>query len=76
MYMKLCPEGAEGASYAMLTTFGNIAMVCSNNIGEQFSKIWLVHMRNYLYIHTYILLLHLYVMIFCDVILYLMYSSC
>ena len=27
MYMRLCPDGSEGASYAMLTTFGNIALV-------------------------------------------------
>ena len=33
LYMSLCPEGVEGASYAMLTTFGNIALVCANNIG-------------------------------------------
>jgi hypothetical protein len=40
MYMRLCPDGSEGASYAMLTTFGNIALVCSNNLGNMFSKIW------------------------------------
>ena len=34
MYMRLCPNGAEGASYAMLTTFGNIALVCANNLGR------------------------------------------
>lgn len=26
MYMHLCPEGSEGASYAMLTTFSNISI--------------------------------------------------
>lgn len=40
MYMKLCPDGAEGASYSMLTTFSNIAGVCSNNLGNIFAGIW------------------------------------
>jgi len=40
MYMRLCPEGAEGASYSMLTTFGNIALVCSSNLGNLFANIW------------------------------------
>ena len=40
MYMRLCPDGAEGASYAILTTFGNIALVCANSLGNVMSKIW------------------------------------
>ena len=40
MYMRLCPEGAEGASYAMLTTFGNIALVCASNVGNLLSGVW------------------------------------
>lgn len=40
MYMRLCPEGAEGASYAMLTTFGNIALVCASNVGNLLSNVW------------------------------------
>lgn len=40
MYMRLCPEGAEGASYAILTTFGNIALVCANSLGNVMSKVW------------------------------------
>ena len=40
MYMRLCPDGAEGASYSMLTTFGNIALVCASNIGNILSGIW------------------------------------
>eukprot|EP01039_Chlorochromonas_danica_P009548 gene9548-10553_t len=40
MYMRLCPEGAEGASYAMLTTFGNIALVCASNLGNLLSNVW------------------------------------
>jgi hypothetical protein len=40
MYMRLCPEGAEGSSYAMLTTFGNVALVCASGIGSKISKIW------------------------------------
>ena len=40
LYMRLCPEGSEGASYSMLTTFGNIALVCANNVGNWLSHIW------------------------------------
>jgi len=40
MYMRLCPEGAEGASYSMLTTFGNIALVCSSNVGNLLANVW------------------------------------
>ena len=40
MYMKLCPEGSEGASYSMLTTFSNIAVVCASNVGNLMAGIW------------------------------------
>ena len=40
MYMRLCPDGAEGASYSMLTTFGNIALVCARNLGNLMAGIW------------------------------------
>jgi hypothetical protein len=40
MYMRLCPEGAEGSSYAMLTTFGNIAIVVSSNLGNALAGVW------------------------------------
>jgi hypothetical protein len=40
MYMKLCPDGAEGSSYSMLTTFSNIAGICSSNMGNLFAGIW------------------------------------
>lgn len=40
LYMRLCPEGSEGASYSMLTTFGNIALVCANNVGNLLASIW------------------------------------
>lgn len=40
MYMRLCPDGAEGASYSMLTTFGNIALVCASNIGNMLTGVW------------------------------------
>lgn len=38
--MRLCPDGAEGSSYSMLTTFGNIALVCASNLGNHAAKIW------------------------------------
>lgn len=40
MYMRLCPDGAEGASYSMLTTFGNIALVCASNLGNLLAGVW------------------------------------
>lgn len=33
MFMLLCPEGAEGTSYAMLTTLNNVANAAAGNIG-------------------------------------------
>ena len=40
MYMRLCPDGAEGATYALLTTFGNIAGICAGDIGNVLAGIW------------------------------------
>lgn len=40
MYTRLCPDGAEGSSYSMLTTFGNIALVCASNLGNLFANVW------------------------------------
>lgn len=40
MYMRLCPDGSEGASYAMLTTFSNIALVCASNLGNHLAGVW------------------------------------
>ena len=40
MYMQLCPAGAEGASYALLTTFGNIALVCASDVGFLLAGVW------------------------------------
>ncbi|CAM9748257.1 unnamed protein product [Ascophyllum nodosum] len=40
MYLRMCPEGSEGATYATLTTFGNIAMTCAGSVGTLLSKIW------------------------------------
>ena len=39
MYMKLCPGGSEGATYAMLTTFGNIALCCSSSLGASLANL-------------------------------------
>jgi hypothetical protein len=38
--MKLCPKGAEGASYSMLTTFSNVAGMCGQNIAMLLAEIW------------------------------------
>ncbi|GMH48104.1 hypothetical protein TrRE_jg11835 [Triparma retinervis] len=40
MYMSLCPSGSEGASYSMLTTFGNIALVVAMSLSSMLGKIW------------------------------------
>jgi len=40
MYMGLCPAGSEGASYAILTTMGNIALNIANTLGNSLSGIW------------------------------------
>lgn len=40
LYSKLCPEGTEGTSYAILTTFGNLSMLLGRNFGNVFAKLW------------------------------------
>lgn len=38
--MKLCPKGAEGASYSLLTTFNNVAGICGQNVAMLIAEIW------------------------------------
>lgn len=38
--MKLCPGGSEGATYSLLTTFSNMALILGNSVGSIFSLIW------------------------------------
>ena len=40
MFLAMCPEGAEGASYAMLTTLSNLAGTLSVSISGSFANIW------------------------------------
>jgi len=40
MYMQLCPAGSEGATYSMLTTFGNIALAVAGSVGNVMTGIW------------------------------------
>ncbi|CAM9718285.1 unnamed protein product [Ectocarpus sp. 6 AP-2014] len=40
MYLRMCPNGSEGATYAALTTFGNIALNCAGCLGTLFAKLW------------------------------------
>jgi MFS family permease len=40
MFLSLCPDGAEGASYAMLTTLSNLATTLAYSIAAGLSKIW------------------------------------
>lgn len=35
----MCPDGSEGATYAALTTFGNIALNCAGSVGTLFAKV-------------------------------------
>lgn len=41
--MKLCPKGAEGTSYSLLTTFSNVAGICGQNIAMLMAEIWFPH---------------------------------
>lgn len=39
-YISMCPDGAEGTTYAILTTMSNVAMAAAYNIGTLFTGIW------------------------------------
>ena len=40
MFVSLCPEGAEGTTYAMLTTITNIGGTVSGDFGTALLPIW------------------------------------
>lgn len=40
MYIGLCPAGAEGTSYAMLTTLSNVAGTIGSDIGTLLTSLW------------------------------------
>jgi hypothetical protein len=40
LYARLCPEGSEGTSYAILTTFANLTTLMGRNLGNVFGRIW------------------------------------
>ena len=40
MFLGMCPDGAEGASYAMLTTLSNLAGTVAYSIAAALSTIW------------------------------------
>ena len=40
MYMGMCPEGAEGTAYAMLTTFANLAGTVAFDLSTMLTKVW------------------------------------
>ena len=40
MFLGMCPEGAEGASYAMLTTLSNLAGTVSYSMAAALAGIW------------------------------------
>ena len=40
MFLGMCPEGAEGASYAMLTTLSNLAGTVAYSLAASLTNIW------------------------------------
>lgn len=40
MFLGMCPEGAEGASYAMLTTLSNLAGTVAYSLAAAMANIW------------------------------------
>jgi len=40
MYLGLCPEGSEGTTYAMLTTFSNLAGTIAFDISTALTEVW------------------------------------
>eukprot|EP00606_Chrysophyceae_sp_TOSAG23-5_P000703 GSChrysophyteH2.ASY1.ANO1.1193.1 assembled CDS len=40
MFMSICPTGAAGTSYALLTSFSNISLAIGSSIGTYFSSLW------------------------------------
>ncbi|CAM9894602.1 unnamed protein product [Chrysoparadoxa australica] len=40
MYVQMCRQGSEGATYSALTTLGNIALVCASSVGTLMAGIW------------------------------------
>jgi len=40
MFLIMCPEGAEGATYAMLTTLANLAGTMGYSVAAAFATVW------------------------------------
>ena len=40
MFLCMCPEGSEGATFAMLTTLSNLAGACGYSVAAGFTAIW------------------------------------
>ena len=36
----MCPDGAEGTTYAILTTMTNVAQAAAFNLGTHFTSFW------------------------------------
>jgi len=39
-YLGLCPKGSEGTTYAMLTTFSNLAGTIAFDISTALTEVW------------------------------------
>ncbi|CAM9611590.1 unnamed protein product [Ectocarpus sp. 6 AP-2014] len=40
MYIAMCPDGAEGTTYAILTTMSNVSLAAAFTLGTLFTGIW------------------------------------
>ena len=62
-----------GSAYAMLTTFGNVALVCASSIGNLLSQVWDVSndamrtndVRGIHSLSTHTLEVHLFLLFYC-----------
>ena len=46
MYLAMCPEGAEGSVFALLTTMSNLAGVCASNLSTLIAMAWPLPVTN------------------------------
>ena len=46
MYLSMCPEGAEGSVFALLTTMSNLAGVCASNLSTLVADNWHADISN------------------------------
>lgn len=47
-YISMCPDGAEGTTYAILTTMTNVSQAAAFNLGTHFTSFWDVSNESFL----------------------------